>query len=83
MSAVALRAASAPDLSGQDPDTADWETVYSAEPCAGLSDGGCNNVLGGEAMIWGEWADSSNLEHVMWPRLAVSHARMRPIRNMI
>ena len=36
----------------------------------GLSEAACKNVVGGEAMVWGEWVDSSNLEGVMWPRLA-------------
>ena len=63
-------------LSGTEVDSSAWQHVYTAEPCFNLTEASCSQVLGGEAMIWGEWADSTNLEHIMWPRLGAVAERL-------
>ncbi|KAI4339206.1 hypothetical protein MLD38_024170 [Melastoma candidum] len=50
-----------------------WGKVYSAEPLEGITDPSKQNlVLGGEACMWGETADPSNVLQTIWPRAAAA-----------
>jgi len=48
----------------------DWQAMYAADPCRGLSDQQCSRVLGGGGAMWGEHIDASNLIQTIFPRLA-------------
>lgn len=48
-----------------------WSTVYYADPLEGITDASEQKlVLGGEACMWGEKADASNVQQTTWPRAA-------------
>lgn len=50
-----------------------WEDVYKSEPLEGISDGSHKKlVLGGEVCMWGETADSSDVQQTIWPRAAAA-----------
>jgi hexosaminidase len=57
-------------------DAEPWETMYIREPCEGLSEAQCSNVLGGGAEQWGETVDTSDLEQTLWPRAAAVAERL-------
>lgn len=50
-----------------------WEQVYTAEPLAGINDTAQQKlVLGGEVCMWGETADTSDVQQTIWPRAAAA-----------
>ncbi|VAH01060.1 unnamed protein product [Triticum turgidum subsp. durum] len=54
-----------------------WEEVYTAEPLAGINDSAQQKlVLGGEVCMWGETADTSDVQQTIWPRAAAAAERM-------
>ncbi|KAM3399994.1 hypothetical protein ACQJBY_005087 [Aegilops geniculata] len=54
-----------------------WEQVYTAEPLAGINDAAQQKlVLGGEVCMWGETADTSDVQQTIWPRAAAAAERM-------
>uniref|UniRef100_A0A8I6WGU7 Beta-hexosaminidase n=1 Tax=Hordeum vulgare subsp. vulgare TaxID=112509 RepID=A0A8I6WGU7_HORVV len=54
-----------------------WEQVYTAEPLAGINDTAQQKlVLGGEVCMWGETADTSDVQQTIWPRAAAAAERM-------
>ncbi|KAI3995345.1 hypothetical protein MKX01_032147 [Papaver californicum] len=60
-----------------------WEDVYKSEPLEGISDASHQKlVLGGEVCMWGETADSSDVQQTVWPRAAAAAERMWISRDM-
>jgi len=60
-----------------------WETMYSQEPCTGISDELCNTLMmGGGGEQWGETVDTSDLEQTIWPRLGAIGERLWSPRNI-
>jgi hexosaminidase len=55
--------------------TVSWETMYTAEPCEGIPDDETSLVLGGEGCMWGETADTSDVQQTKWPRMAARGER--------
>ncbi|KQK07755.1 beta-hexosaminidase 1 [Brachypodium distachyon] len=54
-----------------------WEDVYTTEPLAGINDTEQQKlVLGGEVCMWGETADTSDVQQTIWPRAAAAAERM-------
>lgn len=54
-----------------------WQSMYAVDPAAGITDPGqLALVLGGEAALWSESMDSSNLESRVWPRAAAVAERL-------
>lgn len=47
-----------------------WDEVYANEPCRGVPDALCPQILGGHGEMWGETVDASDLQQTVWPRLA-------------
>ncbi|KAI8600712.1 beta-D-N-acetylhexosaminidase 1 [Dissophora ornata] len=45
-----------------------WQRIYSFNPISGLSPKEAKNVLGGEALLWTEQVDDTNLDVKLWPR---------------
>lgn len=50
----------------------DWTTFYSIK----VNQFRKGNVIGGEACMWGEWVDDSNLISRVWPRTAAVAERL-------
>ncbi|KAF9906524.1 hypothetical protein EC991_000531 [Linnemannia zychae] len=46
----------------------DWQKAYSFNPLQGLNSKESKKVLGGEALLWGEQVDNTNLDTKLWPR---------------
>lgn len=46
----------------------DWQKAYSFNPLQGLNRKESKKVLGGEALLWGEQVDNTNLDTKLWPR---------------
>lgn len=44
--------------------------MYNNDPAYGVSNNATHHVLGGQAEMWGETVDASDLEQTVWPRLA-------------
>ncbi|KAL6865423.1 hypothetical protein ACP4OV_016574 [Aristida adscensionis] len=54
-----------------------WEDFYTSEPLAGISNKDQQKlVLGGEVCMWGETADTSDVQQTIWPRAAAAAERM-------
>lgn len=50
-----------------------WEDFYDSEPLEGISDSLQQKlVLGGEVCMWGETADTSDVQQTIWPRAAAA-----------
>ncbi|XP_062154115.1 beta-hexosaminidase 1 [Alnus glutinosa] len=61
-----------------------WDEVYTAEPVEGINDISMQElVLGGEVCMWGETADTSNIQQTIWPRAAAAAERLWSRRDAI
>ena len=50
-----------------------WQSMYTTEPAEYITDPSKDDLLlGGEACIWGETVDVSDIEQTIWPRAAVA-----------
>ncbi|KAF9116850.1 hypothetical protein BGX27_009731 [Mortierella sp. AM989] len=49
-----------------------WQKIYSFNPISGLSPQEAKNVLGGEALLWSEQVDDTNLDVKLWPRASAA-----------
>ncbi|KAF9961591.1 hypothetical protein BGZ72_002904 [Mortierella alpina] len=49
-----------------------WQKIYSFNPLMGLSRKEAESVLGGEALLWGEQVDDTNLDSKLWPRASAA-----------
>lgn len=50
-----------------------WDKVYTAEPLEGIhKDSEQKLVIGGEVCMWGETADTSDVQQTIWPRAAAA-----------
>jgi hexosaminidase len=54
-----------------------WESMYLNEPTQVLSkSANASLILGGEACMWGETVDKSNIDNTVWPRAAAVAERL-------
>ncbi|CAL0314657.1 unnamed protein product [Lupinus luteus] len=54
-----------------------WDEVYTAEPLDGIYNASEQKlVIGGEVCMWGEHADTSNVQQTIWPRAAAAAERL-------
>lgn len=54
-----------------------WDKVYTAEPLEGIhKDSEQKLVIGGEVCMWGETADTSDVQQTIWPRAAAAAERL-------
>ncbi|ESW14701.1 hypothetical protein PHAVU_007G010100 [Phaseolus vulgaris] len=54
-----------------------WETLYTAEPLEGIHKTSEQKlVIGGEVCMWGETADTSDVQQTIWPRAAAAAERL-------
>lgn len=53
-----------------------WQQMFVNDPRANISPDTQHLVLGGEACMWGETVDPSDMEMTVWPRLAVVAERL-------
>ncbi|XP_054158130.1 beta-hexosaminidase subunit alpha-like [Oppia nitens] len=61
----------------------DWHKYYTCEPFSFKGTEQQNNlIIGGEATIWGEWVDGSNLIGRTWPRGLAVAERLWSSREM-
>lgn len=50
-----------------------WEPVYNADPLEGITNTTQQKlILGGQVCMWGETADTSNIQQTIWPRAAAA-----------
>lgn len=61
---------------------AKWEKDYSQDPWSGLSEQEMPNMIGGEAAIWSEFVDGSNLFSMIYPRLSATAERLWSDRSV-
>jgi hexosaminidase len=57
-------------------DSTSWETMYSYDPSVGLSTEQASHIIGGEAALWGEYADDSNWIQIAFPRSSAVSERL-------
>ncbi|XP_010253321.1 PREDICTED: beta-hexosaminidase 1 [Nelumbo nucifera] len=61
-----------------------WESFYNSEPLEGINDTLEQDlVLGGEVCMWGETADTSDVQQTIWPRAAAAAERLWSRREAI
>ncbi|QCE05636.1 hexosaminidase [Vigna unguiculata] len=54
-----------------------WEVVYDADPLEGIQKASEKKlVIGGEVCMWGETADTSDVQQTIWPRAAAAAERL-------
>lgn len=50
-----------------------WQPVYQADPLEGITNATQQKlILGGEVCMWGETADTSDIQQTIWPRAAAA-----------
>lgn len=50
-----------------------WQPVYKADPLENITDVTQQKlILGGEVCMWGETADTSDIQQTIWPRAAAA-----------
>ncbi|KAK4055282.1 Glucosamine-6-phosphate isomerase (Glucosamine-6-phosphate deaminase) (GNPDA) (GlcN6P deaminase) [Microbotryomycetes sp. JL201] len=49
-----------------------WQKIYSFDPYANVTARQRRLILGGEALLWSEQADPTNLDSMAWPRAAAA-----------
>ncbi|KAF9207718.1 hypothetical protein BGZ49_010682 [Haplosporangium sp. Z 27] len=49
-----------------------WQKIYSFNPISDLSPQEAKNVIGGEALLWTEQVDDTNLDIKLWPRASAA-----------
>ncbi|CCL99454.1 uncharacterized protein FIBRA_01472 [Fibroporia radiculosa] len=49
-----------------------WQYTYTFDPYANLTSDQYHLIMGGQANIWTEQTDSSNIQSIVWPRAASS-----------
>ncbi|KAG0366909.1 hypothetical protein BGZ54_004716 [Gamsiella multidivaricata] len=49
-----------------------WQRIYSFNPILGLTPKDARSVLGGEALLWTEQVDDTNLDTKLWPRASAA-----------
>jgi hexosaminidase len=54
----------------------DWKTMYSYDPATNLTSTQASYLIGGEACVWGELVDQSNLQATIYPRLSAVAERL-------
>ena len=62
-----------------------WQDFYTVEPMKGIAEDDAKlkaRVLGGEAAMWGEYIDGSQLLNTAWPRTAATAERLWSPRAM-
>uniref|UniRef100_A0A0E0H8N4 Beta-hexosaminidase n=1 Tax=Oryza nivara TaxID=4536 RepID=A0A0E0H8N4_ORYNI len=53
-----------------------WQDFYTSEPLTGINNTAQQKlVLGGEVCMWGETADTSDVQQTIWPRAAAAAVR--------
>lgn len=56
-----------------------WEDLYRSEPLEGIDDAAQQElVIGGEVCMWGETADTSDIQQTIWPRAAAAAGKRCP-----
>lgn len=59
-----------------------WQPVYNADPLEGIADLTQQKlVIGGEVCMWGETADTSDIQQTIWPRAAAAAERLWSTRE--
>ncbi|XP_058772022.1 beta-hexosaminidase 1-like [Vicia villosa] len=54
-----------------------WDIVYNADPLEGIHEASQQKlVIGGEVCMWGEVADTSDVQQTIWPRAAAAAERL-------
>ncbi|KMZ57941.1 Beta-hexosaminidase, family GH20, partial [Zostera marina] len=54
-----------------------WEDFYTYDPLEGIQDASQQKlVIGGEVCMWGETADTSDVQQTIWPRAAAAAERL-------
>ncbi|KAJ1690336.1 hypothetical protein LUZ63_014491 [Rhynchospora breviuscula] len=54
-----------------------WEKFYTSEPLEGINNTAHHKlVLGGEVCMWGETADTSDVQQTIWPRAAAAAEKL-------
>ena len=49
-----------------------WRAIYSFNPLANIDPSKHHLILGGETHLWAEQTDPSNLDQMLWPRVAAA-----------
>ncbi|XP_021739613.1 beta-hexosaminidase 1-like [Chenopodium quinoa] len=59
-----------------------WQPVYEADPLEGITNVTQQKmILGGEVCMWGETADTSDIQQTIWPRAAAAAERLWSTRE--
>lgn len=53
-----------------------WKVMYGYDPTQGLSQAQADFIIGGEAAMWGEYVDQTNLESAIFPKAAAVAERL-------
>lgn len=53
-----------------------WQNMYAYDPTVGLTSAQAEYIIGGEAALWGEYIDDSNIETNIYPRACTVAERL-------
>lgn len=61
-----------------------WQPVYNADPVEGITDPSEQKlVIGGQVCMWGETADTSDIQQTIWPRAAAAAGMHQCLSNLL